>query len=133
MTKKRNTRQRQLVLNAVYARKDHPSAEDIYKDVRAIDGRIGRSTVYRNLKILAQQGDILQVKLKDTDRFEGKADRHYHVQCSSCGELRDAPLAYKDGLDEKMVEKTGFQIRGHRMVFEGICPKCSKKIEEDLG
>ena len=63
MKQLRNTRQRQLVLDAVRARRDHPSADQIYLDVRAVDGRISRGTVYRNLSILEESGEILHVKV----------------------------------------------------------------------
>ena len=56
MKQQRNTRQRQLVLDAVRARCDHPSADQIYLDVRAVDDRISRGTVYRNLKVLVEAG-----------------------------------------------------------------------------
>ena len=59
---RRNTRQRQLVLDAVRARCDHPTAEDIYQDVRAIDGKVSRGTVYRNLNLLTETGAITTVK-----------------------------------------------------------------------
>ena len=49
---RRNTKQRALVLDAVRARCDHPTAEDIYLDVRRQDDRISRATVYRNLRLL---------------------------------------------------------------------------------
>ena len=71
-----NTRQRQLVLDVVLARSDHPTADQVYADARAIDEKISRGTVYRNLHTLAARGDILQVKLPDVDRYEELADRH---------------------------------------------------------
>ena len=49
----RNSKQRQIVLDAVRARCDHPSADQIYLDVRTTDAKISRGTVYRNLGILS--------------------------------------------------------------------------------
>ena len=46
---KRNTKQRELVLEAVINRRDHPTADEIFADVRERDGKISRGTVYRNL------------------------------------------------------------------------------------
>ncbi len=77
MKQQRNTRQRQLVLDAVRAHRDHPSADQIYLEIRAIDDRISRGTVYRNLNILVQQGKVLKVKLPHTDRFDSQLDRLY--------------------------------------------------------
>jgi len=124
MKQQRNTKQRQLVLDAVRARCDHPSADQIYLDVRAIDKRISRGTVYRNLNILVQQGEVLQVKLPHTDRFECPSDKHYHLLCQGCGTVWDVPLPYHAELDEQAAKKTGYDIERHRVVFEGLCPNC---------
>ena len=127
MKQQRNTKQRQLVLDAVRARCDHPSADQIYLDVRAIDERISRGTVYRNLNILVRQGEVLQVKLPHTDRFEGQLEKHYHLICQGCGAVCDVPLPYHEELDEQVAVKTGYTIERHRTVFEGLCPDCLEK------
>ena len=124
MKPQRHTHQRQLILDAVQARCDHPSADQIYLDVRALDERISRGTVYRNLKILAHHGEVLQVKLPDSDRFEGHAEKHYHLICQGCGAVCDAPLPYDARLDEKAASATGYIIEKHRAFFEGLCPEC---------
>ena len=49
MKQQRNTRQRQLVLDAVRSRRDHPTAEQIYQSVHQVDAHVSRGTVYRNL------------------------------------------------------------------------------------
>ncbi len=126
MKQRRNTRQRQLVLEAVRARCDHPSADQIYLDVRAIDDKISRGTVYRNLNILGRQGAILHVKLPQTDRFEARLDTHYHLVCTKCGTVCDLPLPYQKELDEQAAEKTGYTIERHRTYFEGLCPDCRR-------
>jgi Fe2+ or Zn2+ uptake regulation protein len=126
MKKQRNTKQRQLILDAVRARCDHPNADQIYLDVRAVDDRISRGTVYRNLNVLVRQEEVLQVKLPDTDRFEGKMDKHYHLLCTKCSAVCDVPLPYQSELDLETAQKTGYTIGRHRTVFEGICPDCQK-------
>lgn len=52
MKQQRNTRQRQLVLDTVRSRRDHPTAEQIYQSVHQVDAHISRGTVYRNLNLL---------------------------------------------------------------------------------
>ena len=54
----RSTKQRQLILGAVEKRHDHPTADQIYLDVHAVDERISRGTVYRNLGILSASGSF---------------------------------------------------------------------------
>lgn len=111
MKQRRNAKQRQLVLDAVKARRDHPSADQIYLDVRAIDNKISRGTVYRNLKLLTQSGELLKVKVPNADRFEYRLDFHYHILCTKCNAVCDAPLSYHKELDREMTIKTGYAIK----------------------
>ena len=127
MKKQRNSKQRQLVLNAVSARCDHPTADQIYLDVRTKDDKISRGTVYRNLGILSDNNQIGHVKVSAADRYDSRLDRHYHLLCTACGRVFDAPLRYHPEYDEWIASETGFQISRHRMVFEGLCPECSEK------
>lgn len=124
MKQRRNTKQRQLVLEAVRARRDHPNANQIYLDVRAIDDKISRGTVYRNLNFLTQSGKLLHVKAPNADRFDCRLDSHYHLLCTECDAVCDAPLSYYANLDQEMAIKTGYAIKRHQVVFEGLCPNC---------
>ena len=97
---RRNTRQRALVLDAVRAHDDHPTADDIYLDVRQQDEKISRGTVYRNLNLLEEAGIISSVKTPGGNRFDWRPDGHAHILCRKCGRVQDVPLAYDLGLDE---------------------------------
>ena len=129
MKNRRSTKQRQLILEAVEKRHDHPTADQIYLDVCAVDDRISRGTVYRNLGVLSASGQISDVKVPAADRFDLRADRHYHMFCTGCGRVFDAPMRYHGEYDAQVEEETGFKISRHRTVFEGLCPDCIKKKE----
>lgn len=126
MKKQRNSRQRQLIFDTVMEHCDHPTADDIYLEVRAKDGKISRGTVYRNLGLLSEDGQITNVKVPAADRYDSRADRHYHLFCTGCGRVFDAPLSYHEEYDILVAQDTGFQISRHRMIFEGLCPDCAK-------
>lgn len=126
MKQLRNTRQRQLVLDAALARHDHPSADQIYLDVRRADGRISRGTVYRNLNLLVRNGELMHVKLPGVDRFDYRLEPHYHAICVGCGRVFDVPMDYRRELDTEAEEKLGFAGFRHRLVFEGLCGDCVK-------
>ena len=129
MKTQRNSRQRQLVLDAVNARADHPTADQIYLDVRAQNDKISRGTVYRNLGVLEDTGEITHVKLPTADRYDYRRDHHYHLFCTDCRKVFDAPLAYREDIDTRVEEETGFRVQRHLVVFEGLCPECSRKKE----
>ena len=125
MKGKRTTRQRLQVLEAVRARRDHPTADQIYLDVRQEDGKISRGTVYRNLAELAAQSEITHARLPGADRYDLRQDQHYHLYCTRCGQVVDAPISYRPEDDAAVEQATGFQITRHRLVFEGLCPACA--------
>ena len=130
MKKQRNSRQRQMILEAVRTRCDHPTADQIYLDVRAKDDKISRGTVYRNLGVLSEDGEITNVKVPAADRYDSRQDLHYHLFCTDCKRVFDAPLAYRGEYDAQVAAETGFQISRHRIIFEGICPECAKHKEK---
>lgn len=125
---RRNTKQRQLVLDAVRSRCDHPTADDIYLSVREVDGHISRGTVYRNLNLLASDGEIQAVHVRGGDRFDLRQDRHAHVVCRECGNVMDAPLPYDGHLDEELAGETGYALTSHVTTFVGICPACQARM-----
>lgn len=131
MKQQRKSRQRQLILDAVRTRCDHPTADQIYLDVRAKDEKISRGTVYRNLGVLSRDGEVTNVKVPaaSADRYDSRLDLHYHLYCTVCGRVSDASLPYHAEYDRKVEEETGFQIIRHRGIFEGICPECGKRME----
>ena len=131
MKKHRNSKQRQIILDAVMTRCDHPTADQIYLDARAKDDKISRGTVYRNLGVLAERGEIQNVKAPAADRFDSRLDRHYHLLCTRCGMVLDAPAPYHAEYDDAVARETGFRISRHRLTFEGLCPACRAKSEDE--
>lgn len=89
---------------------------------------MSRATVYRNLHLLADTGDILSIKVPGGERFDLRADAHPHIICSSCGRVADVPFerggAYEDTLDERASLATSWQVSTHSLVFTGLCPHC---------
>ncbi len=91
---RRNTRQRKLVLDAVRQSYNHPTADEIYNVVRAQDDKISRGTVYRNLNLLADAGEILSIKTPGGSRFDRTIEPHAHIICTSCSRVIDVPLPF---------------------------------------
>ena len=127
---RRDTKQRKLVLEAVENRRDHPSAEQIFEDVHVKDSRISQGTVYRNLNLLSEEGEIYHVRVPGADRYDLRTDPHYHMICIKCKKVIDIPFKYKNELDEEIAKESNYYIKCHHLVFEGICKDCQK--EEDM-
>ena len=86
----RYSRQRKVILEDLKNRKDHPTAEMVYQSVIKEVPKIGIATVYRNLNALVNSGEILRIPGMDLpDRFDGNANKHYHIRCRTCGKIED--------------------------------------------
>lgn len=124
---RRNTKQRTLILDIVRAHGDHPTAEDIYRDVHEQNPKVSRGTVYRNLNLLEETGDIISIEVPGGNRFDRRCDPHAHVICCSCGAVCDAMVEHDHTLDGMVERQTGYIITWHETLFYGICPSCQEK------
>jgi Fur family ferric uptake transcriptional regulator len=121
------TRQRQIILEELRKVDCHPSADEVYEMVRKRLPRISLGTVYRNLEILSDLGEIQKLELGgDLKRFDRKPNKHYHIRCMNCGRVDDAPIAPLNQIEDELYGATVYTIIGHRLEFEGLCPQCSK-------
>lgn len=121
---RRDTKQRRLVLQVVQERRDHPTADTIYEAVRARDSRVSRGTVYRNLHLLSEEGDVYHVRAPGADRFDLRTDPHDHIICIRCKKVVDAPETRLLSLDAEVATATGYRILCHQTIYEGLCPDC---------
>ncbi|MGD9277844.1 MAG: transcriptional repressor, partial [Desulfobacterales bacterium] len=75
---RRITKQRQVILEELRQMETHPSADEIYKVVRRRLPRISLGTVYRNLEVLAQMGEIQKLELSGSiKRYDWNTNKHY--------------------------------------------------------
>ena len=121
----RMTRQRRVILEELRKVTSHPTADQIYAMVRCRLPRISLGTVYRNLDILSEQGEILRLDCGGSQRrFDGTVTEHFHVRCVECGKVDDLPSSPTLTFDRAFREATDYQLLGHRLDFFGRCPDC---------
>ncbi|OON87934.1 transcriptional repressor [Oribacterium sp. C9] len=124
------SRQREEVQEQLGFHHDHPSADVIYSELREKDPTISLATVYRNLKLLAQNGVIRRLTfVSGADRFEPNINPHYHFVCDCCGKVFDVPMQAAETLDEAASKYISGKITGHDLVFHGICDGCNDSCE----
>ena len=133
MTKRQNlrmTQQRKVILEELRKHNTHPSADEVYDMVRARLPKISLGTVYSNLEILTELGEIQTLALSGSmKRFDGVPKKHYHIRCINCGRVDDAPIAPLNQLENELYGTTVYTIIGHRLEFTGLCPSCTKNVE----
>lgn len=119
------SRQREAIKLFLADRCDHPTAETVYLGIKQEFPNISLGTVYRNLSLLSEIGEIQKLSTGiGPDRFDGNAKPHYHFNCRKCGAVLDLTV---DGLDHiNVLAAQGFEgeIDGHITYFYGTCPDC---------
>ncbi len=121
----RMTKQKKVILDILRGTKCHPCADWVYEQARKVIPEISLGTVYRNLNILRDMGEILELNYGSTySRYDGKAENHYHFCCEKCHQLFDVTIPIYLGLDKMVQETTGFEVKYHRMEFYGLCKQC---------
>jgi Fe2+ or Zn2+ uptake regulation protein len=120
---RRKTNQRNLVLEAV-CNGNHLSAREIFEQIDS-KKRMSFGTVYRNLQILEEEGEIIAVKTDpELLRYDRRRERHHHLRCRKCGKVFDMPVPYRPEFDTEAAQKSGFTIESHAITFEGLCCNC---------
>ena len=122
---RRLTRPRLVLLEELRKVVTHPSADEIHRLVRKRLPRVSFGTVYRNLGVLKKLGLIQELKYgKGFSRYDGNPSRHYHVACVRCGRVEDLPMALLARMDREAAAASRYAITGHRLEFQGVCPRC---------
>lgn len=122
------SRQRESIINFLKTRKDHPTADVIYQNLRRENPTLSLGTVYRNLTKLSDAGTILKISCNDaSDHFDGDTRPHGHFMCNCCHSITD--LSTKTLDIQSVIDENSFQgtIEETQVLFYGICVKCLEK------
>ena len=123
------SRQREAIKEFMMTRKDHPTADVVYMNVRKEFPNISLGTVYRNLTLLSEMGELLRLRVGDgVDHFDATTTPHYHFICKDCGTVTDLELPIMHSIDTVADESFGGRIDGHVTYFYGTCEHCLKKF-----
>ncbi|MDN5293243.1 MAG: Fur family transcriptional regulator, peroxide stress response regulator [Eubacteriales bacterium] len=124
----RMTKQKKVILDILRSTKVHPSADWIYEQARRILPDISLGTVYRNLRLLREKGEILELSYsRDFSRYDGNPQNHYHFMCRKCGRVMDVDLPLMNELEEKVARLIGGKVETHRLEFYGLCQDCCQE------
>jgi Fur family peroxide stress response transcriptional regulator len=122
------SRQREAVRQFLAGRTDHPTAETIYAGLRVNIPNISLGTVYRNLSLLSDTGEIQKLSGNGgSDRFDPNPAPHYHFHCEVCGCVDDIPMTSMDSLNQLAQAHLGGVVRTHTLIFHGTCARCLAK------
>lgn len=124
-TNARQTPQRNAVREALAAGSGPMSAKEILDAAAAQAPGIGMATVYRALKLLADEGLVAIVEIPgQPPRYELTGQgHHHHLYCRGCSRVFEIMQCPGDFAD---LCPPGFKVEGHELVLFGLCPECAK-------
>lgn len=103
----------------------HPTADTVYLHIKEEFPNISLGTVYRNLNLLAEIGEIQKLSPGiGPDRFDGNPAPHYHFICRHCGCVMDLTVSGLDHINILAGQDFDGEIEGHITYFYGACPSC---------
>lgn len=124
----RTSKKRQAIYNALCATTAHPSAEQLYTELKPSIPDLSLGTVYRNLGVLMSDGLVISVGNVDgEERYDARTESHTHFICEKCSAVLDVWPKTSVPVDYAEIEACiGGKVRSHSLSFTGICEKCSK-------
>lgn len=124
----RITPQRLAVLRIVAESEEHPTVDEIYREVKAEFPTTSLATVYKTISLLKELNEVLELGFPDgSNRYDGSnPSPHPHAICVKCKKIVDPELISIDAISEEMGRMTGYKIFYHRLDFFGICPDCQE-------
>lgn len=122
----RNTIQRDETLKAVRKLGNHPTAEEVYQEVVSNNPHISKGTVYRNLGLLSETGEIRKLLMPGNvpDRYDWDLTQHCHAVCRCCGKVFDISC---NKTEIPVTNTDGFTIEDCELIFTGVCKDCKGK------
>ncbi len=124
--KYRKSKQRDMIYDILLSRKDHPTADDLYLEMKNIFPGVSLGTVYRNLNILVEQGLVNRIDSAGTfSRFDGKTAPHSHFVCRECGKIIDVELNFEFGSHIIDDIELASRVEDYKLDVYGKCLDCS--------
>jgi len=118
-------------LRQVFEHPEHRawSLDELLEQVRSTIGAGDYSTVFRAAAVLESEGVIQRVDLGDGhSRYETAGSHHEHIRCDGCGRVVEVHGCVLEDAAQQIEASTGFRLKGHSLVFSGLCPDCCSSV-----
>jgi Fur family ferric uptake transcriptional regulator len=122
----KRSEQREAIVDTFLRSQSHLSVDDLLHLVQKRRADVGRTTVYRTLKILQAAGLAQELELRGESRFEREYNRahHDHFICQHCGDIIEFESPEIERIQDEIAAGLGFVIEGHRHQIFGQCRAC---------
>jgi Fur family ferric uptake transcriptional regulator/Fur family peroxide stress response transcriptional regulator len=101
----------------------HPTVDTVFNGLSASIPTLSKTTVYNTLKLLAQQGAVLELNIDEKNvRYDANIFRHAHFRCKRCGSVFDVPVDNVEALTKKAAGD--LVITESQLYYKGYCAEC---------
>ncbi len=121
------TPQRISILTYLETHNNHPTADEIFKALKAKTPSLSKTTVYNALETLKHRNLIHPLTISGSEtRYDIKQELHHHFYCKKCKKIFDIDICCPN--IEQVVQQ-GYQVNEVHGYFKGLCKQCSKKVK----
>jgi Fur family peroxide stress response transcriptional regulator len=124
--KPRNTKQLDIIWEAIKDDNSHPTADQVYARVRETFPNVSLGTVYRNLQKLVAAEKLQVLMIGRAQHFDPLVRRHQHFICEKCGRVFDVLVDSRDEIKPAKLPHAGFKVTSHQLAFYGACKHCAR-------
>lgn len=127
-TRRKNSKKRQAILEALCATKEHPTAEMLYNALKPEYPELSLGTVYRNLSVLAEEGlAVSVVRVAGQERYDADTGPHAHFVCRACNRVMDMAMPENmSGLFRELDREHDFMAESCSLSVSGLCGDCRR-------
>jgi Fur family transcriptional regulator, peroxide stress response regulator len=120
------TPQRIAICRIALNSRAHPSAQQVYDEVKRIHPTVTLATVYKTLEVLRDLDLVQEINFpKGQARFDSHMNPHINLVCLKCSSITDLDDMIAKEITRKVTATTKFKPTGQRIDVFGICQKCS--------
>ncbi len=124
----RLTPQRVELIRLIAVSEGHPSASDLYNQIKIQFPTMSLATVYKTLDLLKDLGEVLEIGLRDDNHYDGNRPQpHPHLICMKCGKIVDGEVSFDQEAIKKLEKELGYTILRPQVTLYGLCPDCKKE------
>ena len=124
----RMTPQRLAICKYMAVTEAHPTAADVYRQLKPQFPSLSLMTVYNTLNALVGMGAVNALGMAGDDNvhYDGDTSPHVNLICLNCHRISDMDSNLVEKLDAEICDSSGFKVIGSRLVYYGLCPECQK-------
>jgi len=127
MITKKQSKKRNAILEKLRSTKSHPTAEWIYHELKPLHPDLSLATVYRNLKLFREEGEIILVDtVAGQERYDANTSEHTHFVCEICSAVIDVDYESKHSELLQMLAEQGFVVDYTALSVRGKCQNCAR-------